>query len=263
MNATKLLVALLGLSTAATWGPQVWSAYGGDDALQEVFPDADEVGAGSAVKHASSAFPLAQEASAGVAAAGDSAAPDQDLPQADSEGSGEVPVQQLLSVLETFRGGSAGELSQLLETTPTWLDGQGGSGSSSRPRPDSRLSSGMNGTSSLADKRSRRDRVAAFTESASLTAIVNAEQGSWALLGGHIVQAGDVLIPELLWVETIGRRGVTLMSEEGRIELPLPAFRANSPRSGTTPEAAGTELVPDLDPPMTPDTDDSLEVDPA
>lgn len=265
MNTKKLLVAVLGIASTATWGPQVWDQVQGRSEPEVVYPEADEAGMATSVVSPGVApvqEPVHKPALAAVKPEARTAPAAQpaslDAPQGVVRGeSASGQLGELLGVLETFAGGRSSELSDLLDQRPSWLEEP--EEASAEPVANSGVQSLEAARSSAQDKEhSQAARIESFLKDSPLTAIVCSKSGAWAMLGGRIVRSGDVLLPKLLKVASISTRHVTLSSPTGEISVPLPAFQASSPSAPTTPESelatpesplpAEASTLPALDP---------------
>jgi hypothetical protein len=243
MNAKKILVAVLGLATTATWGPQVWESVAGSQEPEVVYPEADEVGLG-ATKAAPRAVSIQPVKSASATA---SQAPETPPSMSSETSSGRVQkgapagqVQDLLGVLETFAGGRSSSLTELLEERPSWLDDRTSDLQEVATSTVQEL--GARVTSEAEESAMRTATVESFLAASPLTAIIHSESGAWAMIGGRIVREGDVLLPKLLRVQSISARQIELNSPEGKLELLLPPFQASA--RGVAPETA--PAPPDL-----------------
>ena len=262
MNAKKILVALLGLATTATWGPQVWDQIQKSNEPEVQLPPAESVGA-LAVSSSPVAAPRTQASSnllarpgANVSAPspGTSVAAGQ-LSSGESQAASPPKGQldDLLGVLQTFVGGRSGGLDELLSERPSWLDTPASEEDSSDGESTASVVQELVAKESSATeaRTSRKSTVEAFLADAPLTAIVRSETESWAMIGGRIVREGDVLLPKLLKVGEISAHGVSLTTPDGDLELPLPPFQAASQKSNSgtegppEPEESGAPHAPE------------------
>lgn len=159
-----------------------------------------------------------------------------ELPDGASKVDSERDLAAMLSFLPT------GSPSSLEEAAMVWAH------ESSGPRPPRPIQ-----LSPLLDERpeggASRDRaleeesLAQYLGDRSLTGILHGASGSLALLGGHTVREGDVLVDGVLTVDEITPTHVTLSYRGDRVRLSLPGFRA-APRAVV--HAADTEREPEI-----------------
>lgn len=236
MKAKKVLIALLSLSSAAVWGPQIYQGVAASSEPEIEYPGPDEASALASGQAESSDLeaPTVPSLSAARVPSTDSSEA-RDLPAAPASTAGEVvpaegqgqdhQLDQLLSVLGIFGGNDPGGLQSMMAEPPSWLSQQVPAVDDSGQAGSLGLGSEPGGGAAPGARWDSADEIEDFVAGTPLTAIVRSSSDSWALIGGRIVREGDVLLPGLLRVRSIRDDLVVLATPDGELEVPLPPFR--------------------------------------
>jgi hypothetical protein len=248
MNGKKIMLALFCIAGASVWSPQIWTALQNDVDPIGKHPSAEEAGLTAARKSETvlariptiqslpiaKVDPQAPKLSAAMAPSTQGDAPSTEPRPSDN-------LSQILETLNHLSGIQNTSLSSLLETPPDWI-AENTSPVNQQLETVHPIPVGSELGRRVTKQGEQEERVSSYLQDAKLSAIVIGESSSWALLGGRIVREGDVLLPEILRVQKIGKQGVTLYSPRGPIELLLPAFKVGGlPAPGMYPEA---EIAP-------------------